>query len=228
MLVSFQIMGIIVVNTKAYREGMGENLVELSKIMERMGEEYGIRMVIAVQPSDIRLVSNLNVDVFSQHVDAIEYGSYTGWISPYAVKMAGAVGSLVNHSEHRMKVEDIAKVVEISKKIGIEIIACASTPEISKAVSCFNPDYVAVEPPELIGGNISVTEAKPEVVKNAVDVVHEINKKISVLCGAGIKSGRDVSKAIELGAEGILVASGVVKAKEREKIIEEMAEAMVK
>lgn len=221
-------MGVIVVNTKAYREGMGENAVELSKIMEKMGEEYGVRMVIAVQPSDIRLVSHLNLDIFSQHVDAIEYGSHTGWISPYAVKMAGAVGTLINHSEHRMKIEDIAKIIEISKRIGLEAIICASTPEISKAISCFSPEYVAVEPPELIGGDISVTEAKPEVVKNAVDAVHGINKNVKVLCGAGIKNGRDVSKAVELGAEGVLVASGVVKAKDREKIIREMAEAMIR
>ncbi len=228
MPISFQIMGVIVVNTKAYKEGMGENLVELSRIMERIKEEYGVRMIVAVQPSDIRLINHFNIDVFSQHVDAIEYGSHTGWISPYAVKSAGAVGTLINHSEHRMKVEDIAKAVEISKKIRLETIICAGTSEISKAVACFSPDYVAVEPPELIGGDISVTKAQPEIVKKAVDSVHSINKNVKVLCGAGIKNGKDVSKAVELGAEGILVASGVVKVKEREKAIEDMAKAMVK
>jgi len=222
-------MSIIVVNAKAYKEGIGKNAVKLAKIMEKVGNEYDINMAIAVQPSDIFMVANeVAIDIFSQHVDAIDYGSYTGWISPYAIKEAGAKGSLLNHSEHRMKIEDISKAIKTAKEIGLEIIACASNVEITKAIACFNPNYVAIEPPELIGGDISVTKAKPSIVKNAVEAVKEINKDIKVLCGAGIKSSEDVSKAVELGADGILVASGIVKAKDKEKVLDEMAKAMIK
>ena len=220
-------MGIIVVNTKAYKEGIGKNAVKLAKIMEKVGNEYGINMAIAVQPTDVAIVAkNTSIDVFCQHIDAIDYGSYTGWISPYAVKEAGAKGSLINHSEHRMKIEDISKAIKIAKKIGLEIIACASNVDVTKAIACLNPDYVAVEPPELIGGDISVTKAKPSIVKNAVSTVKKINSEVKVLCGAGIKSGEDVAKAIELGTVGVLVASGVVKAKNKEKVLEEMAKAI--
>ena len=225
----FQIMSIIVVNTKAYEEGIGSKATELARIMEKIGKEYGVEMAIAVQPCDIYRVANeTEIKVFSQHIDAIEYGSYTGWILPHAVKEAGGIGTLINHSEHRMKIEDIAKAIEVAKKLNLKIIACASNVAITKAVACFMPDYVAIEPPELIGGDVSVTKAKPGVVKNAVEAVKEINEKVKVLCGAGIKDGRDVAKAIELGTEGILVASGVVKAKDKEKVLEDMAEAMVK
>jgi len=220
-------MGIIVVNTKAYKEGMGKNAVKLAKIMEKVGNEYGINTAIAVQPTDVAIVANnASIDVFCQHIDAIDYGSYTGWISPYAVKEAGAKGSLINHSEHRMKIEDISKAIKIAKKIGLEIIACASNVDVTKAIACLNPDYVAVEPPELIGGDISVTKAKPSIVKNAVSTVKKISPEVKVLCGAGIKSGEDVAKAIELGTVGVLVASGVVKAKNKEKVLEEMAKAI--
>ena len=222
-------MGIIIVNTKAYEEGIGKNAVELAKIMEKVGEEYGIEMAIAVQPCDVYKVANdVSIDVFSQHIDAIEYGSHTGWILPHAVKEAGARGTLINHSEHRIKVEDIFTAAKIAGEIGLKRVICASVVEVASAVACFMPEYVAIEPPELIGGNVSVTKAKPEVVSGAVEAVKKINEKVKVLCGAGIKSGEDVAKAIELGAEGILVASGVVKAKDKEKVLTEMAEAMAR
>ncbi|MEM2934741.1 MAG: triose-phosphate isomerase [Candidatus Thermoplasmatota archaeon] len=219
-------MGIIVVNTKAYEEAIGEKALEIAKIMEKMGKKYEVEMAIAVQPSDIYLISsNTSIKVFSQHTDAIENGAYTGFISPIAVKRAGACGSLLNHSEHRMKIEDIAKCIEISRKVGLISVVCASNLSVTKSIACLNPDYVAVEPPELIGGDISVTEAKPEVIEKAVEIVKLQGSKI--LCGAGIKKARDVEKAVSMGVDGILVASGVVKAKDKEKILEEFAKAMI-
>ena len=222
-------MNVLVVNTKAYREGTGKNALELAKMMEKVGEEYDVKMIIAVQPSDIFMVAEeVEIDVYSQHMDAIDYGSHTGWILPQAIKEAGAAGTIINHSEHRMKIEDISMAMEKAREIGLKTIICAGSVEVARAVATLKPDYVAIEPPELIGGDISVTKAKPEVVKNAVGAVKEINRDVEVLCGAGIKDGRDVAKAIELGAKGILVASGVVKAKKREEVIEEMARAMVR
>ncbi|HHO57448.1 MAG TPA: triose-phosphate isomerase, partial [Thermoplasmatales archaeon] len=222
-------MNVIVVNVKTYKEGTGKNALELARIMEDVGNEYGIRMIIAVQPTDIfKIADDVSIEVFSQHMDAIDYGSNTGWILPHAIKEAGAKGVLVNHSEHRMKLEDIAFNMEMAKKIGLQTIACAGNVNVARALATFKPDYVAIEPPELIGGEISVTSARPEVIKNAVDAVRGINENVEVLCGAGIKNGGDVARAIELGAKGILVASGVVKAKDRKMVLEDMARALVK
>ena len=225
----FQIMYVIVVNVKAYEMGIGKHAEHLAKIMEELSEEYDVRMIIAVQSCDIfRLANCTNVDVFSQHIDPINYGNYTGWVSPYAIKAAGAKGSIINHSEHRTKIEDISQTVMITKKINLEVIACASSVPVARAIACLSPDYIAIEPPELIGGDISVTTAKPDIVKDAVNAVCEINKYVDVLCGAGIKNGTDAKIAVELGASGILVASGVVKKEDKKKILAEMAEAMVK
>ena len=220
-------MHVMVVNTKAYREGMGNEAIKIAKIMEKVGKETGIRMIIAVQHADVyRVASNVEIDVFAQHIDAIEYGSHTGWILAEGLKEAGAGGSIINHSEHPVTINEIKRSVEILRKNKMESIVCASDNEIAKSVAVFQPDYVAVEPPELIGGDISVTKTKPSVVKNAVESVRKVSNS-AVLCGAGIKNGEDVRKAIELGSSGILVASGVVKAKNKEKIIMEMASAMV-
>ncbi|KAA0005233.1 MAG: triose-phosphate isomerase [Thermoplasmata archaeon] len=220
-------MHVMVVNTKAYKEGMGSEAIKIAKIMEKVGEETGVRMIIAVQHADLyRVASAVNIDVFAQHIDAIEYGSHTGWILPEAIKEAGAKGSILNHSEHVITANEIKKGIEALRKNGMESIVCAADNEIAKALAVLEPDYIAVEPPELIGGDISVTKAKPSVVRDAVEGVKQVSKA-KVLCGAGIKNGEDVRKAIELGSSGILVASGVVKAKDKEKIIREMAEAMV-
>jgi len=216
----------MVVNAKAYKDGIGEKAIEIARIMEKVEKEINVRMILAVQHADIyRVRENSSIDVFAQHVDAIEQGSHTGWILVDGIKEAGAKGSIVNHSEHTLKIDEIKKVVEMLRKRNMESIVCASDNVMAKSVAVFQPDYVAVEPPELIGGDISVTKAKPEIVENAVNSVKEVSKS-KVLCGAGIKNGKDVKKAIELGADGILVASGVIKAREKEKIIVEMAEAM--
>jgi triosephosphate isomerase len=42
---------------------------------------------------------------------------------------------------------------------------------------------------------------------------------VRVLAGAGISTGDCVKKAIELGADGVLLASGVVKAKNPEEVL---------
>jgi triosephosphate isomerase len=73
------------------------------------------------------------------------------------------------------------------------------------------PDAVAVEPPELIGTGTPVSKADPDIITDTVDRVSDVSE-VPVLCGAGITSGDDVEAARELGAEGVLVASGVVKA----------------
>ena len=69
-----------------------------------------------------------------------------------------------------------------------------------------------MEPPELIGTGIPVSQAQPEVVEDSVKGVKAINKDVKVLCGAGITNGDDMKAAMDLGADGVLLASGIIKA----------------
>jgi len=85
---------------------------------------------------------------------------------------------------------------------------------------------VAVEPPELIGTGRPVSKVKPEVVSDAVKLVREVNPRVRVLCGAGITSGEDVRIALELGAEGVLLASSVVKAPDPRAAMLDIAEGV--
>jgi triosephosphate isomerase len=214
---------VIVVNMKTYLESTGSNALEIAKIMDKISIETGVNMVVSVQAIDIKECSkNISIPVFAEHIDPIKPGSHTGWILPEAIKSAGAAGSLINHSEHRLKLSNIDICIERAKKLDLDQIVCSNNILTSKAIAALSPNFIAVEPPELIGGDISVTKANPEIVSGSVKAVKEVNKNVKVLCGAGIKNGIDVAKAIELGSAGVLLASGVIKSKNKEKVIRDL------
>jgi triosephosphate isomerase (TIM) len=214
----------IVLNVKTYTESTGVNALELARLMEKIEKETNVSMAIAVQACDIaRCSEEIDIPVYAQHIDPIKPGSSTGWTLPEAVKTAGAVGTLINHSEHRLILADIDTCLTRAKDLGLDTLVCTNNVATSKAVSTFFPSMIAVEPPELIGGDISVTTADPGIVSNTVQAVRSINKTVKILCGAGVKNGRDVAKAIELGADGVLLASGVVKAKNKEEVLRDLA-----
>jgi len=216
-----------VLNVKTYTESTGVNALELAKLMERISKETNVSMAIAVQACDItRCADAVRIPVYAQHVDPIKPGSSTGWTLPEAVKSAGAIGTLINHSEHRLILADIDTCVMRAKDLGLDTLVCTNNVATSKAIATFSPSMIAVEPPELIGGDISVTTADPGIVSNTVQAVRSLNKTVKILCGAGVKNGKDVAKALELGADGVLLASGVVKAKNKEEVLRDLADGI--
>ncbi len=155
-------------------------------------------------------------------------GSFTGHVLPEAVKEAGAVGTLINHSERRLRLADIDAAVTRAREVGLLSLVCTNNPAVSAAATALKPDMIAVEPPELIGTGIPVSKAKPEVVRGTVDLVKRINPDVIILCGAGITTGEDVTAALRLGTEGVLVASGIVKAQNPYKVLLEFAKEIKK
>lgn len=215
---------VIVLNVKTYDQAIGKEAITIAKLMETVGEETGVNMAIAVQATDIhRVKKEVSIPVWAEHIDPIKPGSHTGWTLPEAVKDAGAVGTLINHSEHRLTLAEIDACLTRSKETGLDNIVCTNNVATSKAAAALNPQFVAVEPPELIGGDISVTTADPDIVSGSVEAVKSINDNVMVLCGAGVKNGKDVSKALELGSAGVLLASGIVKASDKKSVIQDLA-----
>lgn len=204
---------IVILNYKTYLESSGENALELARALKSASEESGITMVAAPQAADIyRIQDQISLHIFAQHIDPITPGGHTGSNLIETLIEAGISGSLINHSENRMKLADIDEVIQLCKQNDIESCVCTNNIATSKAIATFSPDAVAVEPPELIGTGIPVSQAQPEVVEDSVKGVKSINKKIKVLCGAGISTGDDMKAAMDLGADGVLLASGIVKA----------------
>jgi len=220
---------IIIVNFKTYSEATGRRALKLAEDAEKASLESGVCIAVAPQFVDIPpIVEAVEIPVFAQHIDPIKPGSHTGHILPEAVKEAGAVGTLINHSERRLKLADIDAAVKRARDVGLTSLVCTNNADVSASAAALKPDMIAVEPPELIGTGIPVSKAKPEVVTGTVDLVKRINPNVVILCGAGITSPDDVSAAITLGTEGVLVASGIVKAKDPYKVMVEFAEAITK
>jgi triosephosphate isomerase len=217
----------IVLNVKTYAEATGRKALDIAMLMDKISIETGGSMAIAVQATDItNCAEKVSIPVWAEHIDPIKPGSHTGWTLPEAIKTAGAVGTLINHSEHRLKIADIDVCVARAKELNLDHIVCSNNVATSKSIAALSPNFVAVEPPELIGGDISVTAADPDIVSGSVKAVRDIDKNVKVLCGAGVKNGKDVAKAIELGADGVLLASGIVKAKDKESVIRDLASGL--
>ncbi len=215
---------IIGINLKAYETGVGSGALKIARAADEIAEQQDVEIFLCVQPTDIRFVSASvsKIKIFAQHMDNVEPGAHTGHITPAAIKDAGADGVLLNHSEKRLRLDVIEENINLAKKYGLKTLVCANTPTSAKAISCFDIDMVAVEPPELIGGDISVSSARPEVIKKTVEQVREVNTYARILVGAGIKKKIDVRKSLVLGANGVLVASAVAKAKDPKQAILEL------
>ena len=217
---------IILVNFKTYLEATGKKAVELAKKANKASRETNVCIAVAPQFADIASVAEaVSIPVFAQHIDPITQGNCTGHVLAESVKEAGAVGTLINHSERQLKLADIDAAIKIAREKKLVSCVCANNPSVSAAVAALKPDIVSIEPPELIGTGIAVSKAQPEIVTNTLKLVRGVNAKVTVLCGAGISHGEDVAVALKLGTQGVLVASGIVKAKDPYSMLREFADA---
>jgi len=217
---------VIIVNFKTYLESTGKKAVELAKAAEKVTKETGASIVVAPQFVDIaRIAKAVEIPVFAQHVDPIKPGSYTGHVLAEAIKEAGAVGTLINHSERQLKLSEIEAIISLCRDKDLVSCVCANNPSVSASVAAMRPDIVSFEPPELIGTGVAVSKAQPEVVTNTVKLVRRVNADITILCGAGISQSEDVATSLKLGTSGVLVASGIVKAKDPYIILRAFADA---
>ena len=216
-----------VINCKNYEEISGDKIIKFVKIAEKISKKYKVKIAISPPQHLVGLVANSSIPILAQHIDVSKVGSTTGFVIPELLKKSKVKGSLINHSEHRITSKEIEKLVLKLKELKMISILCVKDiAEIKKYVK-LNPDYIAIEPPELIGSGKAVSKEKPELIAKAASIVNNSKNKTKLLCGAGIVSGEDVAKAIELGSKGILVASGIIKAKDWNKVISEFAKALV-
>ncbi len=211
---------LIVVNFKTYSTAMANAAEELGQKMASVITDA--RMVAVASAFDLSSVSSIKgLEVWSQHLDPVGQGSHTGWLEPETAIARGATGTIINHAEHKVSIEHVSALMEMLPE-GFPICACAADVDEARALAKLGPTFIAVEPPELIGGDISVTTADPSIVSDTVAVVKEVNPNVRVLCGAGVKNGQDVATAIKLGAEGVLLASGVTKANDIPSVLNDL------
>ena len=218
---------IICVNFKIHSNAFGEKAGELASIMSKVSKEFNVRIIAAVSAFDLSsITSNFEgLEVWSQHLDPIGVGSFTGALQPENAYYHGAKGTLLNHAEKNISLDEIKNTLDLIPE-GMLTCVCAENVEQAKKIASLNPTMIAVEPPELIGGDISVTTADPDIIKNTVEAVKSVNPNVDVLTGAGIKNGADVEMAIKLGTVGVLLASGVTKAENPEAVLRELCSSV--
>jgi triosephosphate isomerase len=208
----------VLVNLKAYPC----DPVRVASAAADVAADSDARVAVAPQAAHLDRVAETGVETWAQHVSPVEPGSHTGSTLASAVADAGAVGTLLNHSENRLKLADVDASLDAAAAADLETVVCANNPEQVRAAAALGPDAVAVEPPALIGGDVSVATADPGVVEDAVAAAAEVDESVDVFCGAGISTGADVTAAAELGAEGVLLASGVAKADDPRAALESL------
>jgi triosephosphate isomerase (TIM) len=219
---------LFIINLKNYEEISGPNATKLAKIAEQISKKHRIKIAVAPPQHLLSEIAKISSLALAQHLDVANVGSTTGFVIPEIVKKSNVKGSLINHSEHRISEQEITELVARLKKLEMISVVCVKDETEARKYAKLNPDYIAVEPPELIGSGKAVSKEKPETITRSVIAVNEAGNSTKLLCGAGIVSGEDVTKAIQLGANGILVASGIVKVKNWDSIIEEFALAVSK
>lgn len=217
---------LLIINLKEYDQALGRRPIDFAITASKLAEKHGVTILIAPPAPLIDNISKIAMTI-SQHIDPYEPGAHTGAMLAKEVKELGGVGSLINHSEKRIPHEDIKRCVELCRKYELTSIVCAKDNYEVMQLAKFKPDFIAIEPPELIGGDVSVSTARPDIIRKSVEEVKEIYPNIGVLCGAGVKTKMDVLRAIQFGAKGVLVASGIVKSDDIEKTMEELIKGML-
>lgn len=209
----------IVLNLKTYKEATGDNALRLARICEKVQEKTKLNIIICPQAIDIRNIAlNVKIPIFAQHIDNKPVGKSTGNIVPENLMDINVHGSLLNHSEMQLDIKMIEKTVLKLKELDMRSIVCAKDNIVAKKFASFKivkPDFIAVEPPELIGTEKSISTSRPEIIEKSVNAC----KGVNVLVGAGVKDNNDVKIALKYGAKGVLLSSHFVMSKDPEKFL---------
>ncbi|MCL4345325.1 MAG: triose-phosphate isomerase [Candidatus Thermoplasmatota archaeon] len=202
----------IIVNFKVYREGFGKEGKGLLREISNVRKD-GYDVYFAVPHADLHL-AELYGNVIAQHVDPYSEGAHTGSVIMEHLIDYGVKASLLNHSEKKIGRKAIEETIRAADSLGFRLYICSENLEETRFLCESGANYVAYEPPELIGGNVSVATSKPEIIRESTDICKSYGVKL--LVGAGVRNSNDVSISSSLGAEGILVSSGIVRSKQPE------------
>ncbi|MCS7093705.1 MAG: triose-phosphate isomerase [Candidatus Aenigmarchaeota archaeon] len=216
----------IVLNFKSYKEALGRKAIKICEKIERVYKKSEIEIVVAPQFLDIpTIVEKFSFPVIAQHVDEVEEGKFTGSVSLLSLKEHKVIGSLLNHSEKKVELNKIERIVKMAEKFGIKIFALASDLDESKKILKMGPYSLSYEPPELIGSGRAVSKEKPEVLRKFIELAEK--SKIVKMAGAGISTAEDVRKALEIGCDGVLISSSFVFSKNKELFLKKIVEVFL-
>ncbi|HKZ35156.1 MAG TPA: triose-phosphate isomerase [Patescibacteria group bacterium] len=209
----------IVLSLKTYKESSGDEVIKLARIAEKVNQDTGVPIWLCAQAFDIyRLVQAVKLPIWAQHLDPIDPDRHSGWLSPYSARQVGAVGAVINHAEHTVPLGTIDTTINKCRQYGLKTLVIADTIDLVKQVIELQPDYLAFERPDLIGGKVAMVDVEADHIKQVIDL-----SPVPVIVGAGIRTGDNVKKTLSLGGVGVILASAVVKAADQEAALRELA-----
>jgi len=206
----------------------GKEALALAKAADKISKTYEVQIIFTVQYVDIPRIAQEteNLLVFAPHLDPIKVGRGNGSVLAEAVKQVGAAGTMLNHVEKKLALSDIARTIKRADEVGLLTIVCADSPQEAAAIAHLGPNIILAEPPELIGTETSVGKGENEFIPKSMEMVKNVNPNVLVLNSAGIRTGDDVAEIVRSGAEATGSTSGVLKAADPARKLEEMIRAL--
>lgn len=205
----------------------GAEAVRLAVEADRLAAELGVSIVFDPQAVDIPAVAaaTSRILVFAQHMDPVAPGRGVGAVLAEALRDAGAVGTLLNHSEKPMSLGAMAQAIERARTAGLATLVFADSPVEAAALAHLGPDIILAEPPVLIAGGVSAGNVMTGFVADALAAVRDVDPAILVMSGAGVTGPDDVEAMIRLGLDGTGSSSGILRAADPVAAMRAMLEA---
>lgn len=205
----------------------GDAVLELAMAADRAAIQYDVDIIFTTPFADIRRVAEntKRIFVFAPHMDSIEPGRGISKILPESVRAAGAVGVMLNHAEHPLDYRALQVTVKRAHELGMLTAVCADSVAEAKAVAALHPMVIVAEPSELIGTGKT---SDAGYIKESTAAIKAVDSNVLVLQAAGVSTAEDVYRNIEAGADATGTTSGVVKAAEPIKTLDQMICALRK
>lgn len=130
-----------IINFKNYREILGERSIELAKEAEKVARSTAVEIIVSPpMPMIHSVVKAVSIPVFSQRLDEGEEGKSTGAIIPESISETGCRGSILNHSECRLNLETISRLLPRMRSVDLQACVCAETAEEAGQVAELAPN----------------------------------------------------------------------------------------
>ena len=209
----------LIVNPKAYL--YGTESLSFAVQCDRLAGEYDIDIIYTAMYTDIRMIKEKtkNLVLTAQHMDTLYPGRGMGWILPESLREAGADAVILNHAEHPVSMVQIQESIKRADELGMFTILCADSEKQAAQIAKLHPTMIICEPDELIGTGTISSDA---YIEKTNQFIREINPDIFILQCAGITTAEDVRHMMECGADGSGGTSGILKAPNPVKRVEEM------
>lgn len=214
-----------IVNPKSFL--YGEDLLELARYADQLAKEYEVNVLFTGPMTELSILVREcpNLMITAQHMDDVSCGDSMGKIFAESLKSIGVQVVVLNHADYPMSISTLKKTIRRANESGLQTIVCADSVQEAEAITFLKPGVILAEPTSLIGME---QISSREYVRSTVERIKAHDSNILVEQGAGIRTAKDVEELLQLGADGVGVTSGIIKANKPAAVMKEMIEVVAR